>query len=465
MNLKRLFSVGVALVCLASPAAAGGLLTNTNLHVAFLRMMARGASTDTDAAYSNPAGLAYFNKEGFTLSFNWQNAYQTRNIDATYPLFPEANHNRYYKGTASAPVIPSLFAVYKKNDWTFSGFAGVIGGGGKASFDQGLPMFDSQVMAGLASNTLIQGVQQMTGAQAATDLYNIATAMEGRQYIYGVQAGATYRATEWLSVYAGARMNFFSGGYTGYLTATAKPELLQHPAVQAAIKQNPALGALATNPLYDLRLDVNQNGWGIAPVLGVNIKKDRLTLAAKYEFMTNLNIENDTKENTDPEGALKDFKDGVNTPNDIPALLSTAIGYEFLPTLRATAEYHHFYDGQAGMAGGKQKTLKHGTDEFLFGVEWDAIKQLTLSAGYQRTNYGQTDDYQQDTSFSCDSYSIGFGGAWKPNQKIKVNFGYFWTTYSDYTKAVADYNKTTLPGTNIYSRTNKVLGVGLDYTF
>ena len=34
------------------PTFAGGLLTNTNQHVAFLRMLARGASIDIDGVYS-----------------------------------------------------------------------------------------------------------------------------------------------------------------------------------------------------------------------------------------------------------------------------------------------------------------------------------------------------------------------------------------------------------------------------
>ena len=50
---------------------AGGLMTNTNYHIAFDRMMARGASFDIDAAYSNPAGLAW-GHEGFQLSINFQ---------------------------------------------------------------------------------------------------------------------------------------------------------------------------------------------------------------------------------------------------------------------------------------------------------------------------------------------------------------------------------------------------------
>ena len=57
--------------------------------------------------------------------------------------------DKYYEGKASAPVIPSVFAAYKKGDWTISGFFGITGGGGKASFDDGLSMFDAMVIGGL----------------------------------------------------------------------------------------------------------------------------------------------------------------------------------------------------------------------------------------------------------------------------------------------------------------------------
>ena len=37
-----------------------------------------------------------------------------------------------------------------------------------------------------------------------------------------------------------------------------------------------------------------------------------------------------------PESELEDYKHGVNTPNDIPAMLSVAAAYEFLPVLRVS---------------------------------------------------------------------------------------------------------------------------------
>ena len=87
--MRKISLIGFVMLIVSIPTFAGGLLTNTNQHVAFLRMLARGASIDIDGVYSNPAGLAFLPGDGLYLSLNGQSAYQTRNIDMTFPLFPE----------------------------------------------------------------------------------------------------------------------------------------------------------------------------------------------------------------------------------------------------------------------------------------------------------------------------------------------------------------------------------------
>ena len=441
--MRKISLIGFVMLIVSIPTFAGGLLTNTNQHVSFLRMLARGASIDIDGVYSNPAGLAFLPGDGLYLSLNGQSAYQTRNISTTFPLFPEEGNRRYYKGTASAPFIPSFQGAYKKGDWTISGSFAVVGGGGKASFDDGLGMFDSMIMG---------NISQASGGQITPSMYSINSAMDGSQFIYGVQLGLSYKINDWLSVFAGGRMNYFSGGYEGFLTETVNSNI-------------PNLGG---TELAAIELDCDQTGWGITPILGADVKLGKWNIGLKYEFLTNLNLENKTRKAEvrasgvampdDELNPLASFKDGVNTPSDIPALLTAAVGYEILPTLRASVEYHHFFDKAAGMAGGKEKALKHGTHEFLLGAEWDVTKQLTLSGGFQRTDYGLADDFQSDISFSCDSYSLGFGAAIKMTKHLTMNVAYFWTNYSD-------YDKITATGSTTYSRTNKVFGLGVDYKF
>ena len=53
----------------------------------------------------------------------------------------------------------------------------------------------------------------------------------------------------------------------------------------------------------------------------------------------------------------------------------------------------------------------------------------------------------------------------KLSERAALNVGYMWTTYEDYTKDFSNYNGTGLPGTNVYSRTNKVFGLSIDYRF
>ena len=492
--------MGAALCMATNLAFAGGYLTNTNQHIAFLRMLARGASTEIDAVASNPAGLAFLPKDGLVLSLNVQSVAQQRNIDARYttaslPLdlsklgmgqmtLGGNEYSHYYKGKASAPAVPSFFAAYKCDKWVFSGSFTVVGGGGKCSFAEGLPMFESSVRSlydvALGASQLMNRLNPSNSTLPAvptSDMYTVNSAMDGRQFIYGLQLGVTYKVTDWLSVFAGGRMCYFSGGYEGFVNAEVRPEYLQsyQKGLQQAIamlqKVNPQLAAqmggmmpasMLQEGKFDLALDCDQKGWGLTPILGADVRYKGFTLGLKYEFMTNLNLENKTHKLVDPTGALKAFEDGVNTPSDIPAWLTVALGYDFLPTLRATVEYHRFFDKQASMADNKQKTLERGTNEYLAGIEWDAHKYVTLSGGFQRTDYGLSDEFQSDTSFSCDSYTLGFGAKFNLTDHVKVNVAYFWTNYSDYEK---HYQSATASGTNVYSRTNKVFGVGVDYVF
>ena len=98
----------------------------------------------------------------------------------------------------------------------------------------------------------------------------------------------------------------------------------------------------------------------------------------------------------DEGNPLADYKDGVNTPSDIPALFDwQLVGYEFLLRFVQRWNITIFFDKAAGMANDKQKALKHGTHEILIGTEWDIAKQLTISGGYQRTDYGLADDFSE----------------------------------------------------------------------
>ncbi len=135
MKKLKLVSLAIAMAC-ATPSFAGGLLTNTNQHVAFNRMMSREASIGIDGVYYNPAGVVFMG-EGHHLAINWQLAYQTRSIENDYALFTHNVNNsitpRTFKGEAFAPVIPSFQYAYNKGRWSLQASFALTGGGGKCT--------------------------------------------------------------------------------------------------------------------------------------------------------------------------------------------------------------------------------------------------------------------------------------------------------------------------------------------
>ena len=441
--MKKIFSVVLFLALWSAAAHAGGLMTNTNYHIAFDRMFARGATTEIDAAFSNPAGLAW-GHEGWQVSLNFQKPWQYRDIKLG---------DTKYEGKASAPIVPALFASYKKDRLAISTMIGIVGSGGFVEYKQGVPMFNVLLQSMLAANGI------------TPNQYTLNSEMKGKQYIYGGQLNFTYKVLDCLSAAAGIRANYYDGYYRGHVIAA----------------DHPMLGEVAK-----LLLDVDQKGWGFTPIVSLAYHQGPLTLSARYEFRTKVNPKNETNVldaglgtatiaammAADPQGAqaklqalqaqlgayTAPYQDGARTRYDMPALLTVAAGYEFTPKLRGAVEYHFFDDKNAKMANDRQKELEHGTHEFLAGVEYDINDKFTVSCGGQRTDYGLSDGYQQNTSFACDSYSVGLGGAWNINEKVRLNASYFCSLYSDYEKQAAY-------GIETYSRTNHVIGIGIDYKF
>ncbi len=210
----------------------------------------------------------------------------------------------------------------------------------------------------------------------------------------------------------------------------------------------------------DKQLDTQQSGMGITPILSLNYNIDRLNVAVKYEMKSTIMLTNKTT--VDNTGM---YADGAQTPSDIPAYLSAGADFNITNNWKVSGGYHHFFDSDAKMANDKQQFINGGVNEYLAGTEYKLNKMFLVSAGFQLTNTAVTDQYQSDLSFSLNSYSVGLGGAIDVTPKLRINLAYFFTNYSKWTKQSANYNGTTLAGTDAYNRTSKVLGIGLEYKF
>ncbi|MBR1401812.1 MAG: outer membrane beta-barrel protein [Prevotella sp.] len=509
MNKLKFVCTACAIACFTT-SFAGGILTNTNQSVSFLRNPARDAAIGIDGVYSNPAGVVFMNN-GLHLSFNWQYAHQTRTILTTNPDFALGMRNnnattKEFEGVADAPVIPSLQAAYNKGRWSWQFNFAVTGGGGKCEFSDGIGSFESAV--GAIANQL-----KPLGATG----YDVEGYMRGKQYYFGFSLGAAYKLTDNLSVYGGARILYGSASYKARLSnimvntqngAVPFGTFLDNANItiangigqyadgisrlQAGIAQYQAAGVAAPaelttqlaaaeaakaqlegtqktmQALETYREGVNlmsdQSGIGIAPILGIDYRIGNFNFAAKYEFKTRMRMENSsTVKEAHQIDAVNKYRDGSSVPEDQPALFTVGAQWEITPNVRVNAGYHLFFDKSAHWYNHDEKKLDGNTWEINGGAEWDINDKLQVSGGLQKTNYGLSDAYMNDMSFVVSSYTYGFGVGYKVSEKVKVNVAYFQTNYDTYKQDVtpALTNSTTH---NEYTRTNRVFGVGVDLT-
>ena len=113
--MRKNFLISFLLLIVSIPTFAGGLLTNTNQHAAFLRMLSRGATTEIDGALSNPAGLAFLPNDGFHMALSIQSAFQTRDIDANFSIYNVRTTGYPLRGSIVEFCILFLKRKYYKN--------------------------------------------------------------------------------------------------------------------------------------------------------------------------------------------------------------------------------------------------------------------------------------------------------------------------------------------------------------
>lgn len=508
MKTKALMA-GILLAATATTAQAGGILTNTNQSVTFLKNPARDAAIGLDGVYSNPAGVVFM-PEGFHLAINWQYAHQTRTVKSTNPLFKmgyknEGNDTKTFEGVADAPFIPSVQAAYNKGNWSYQFNFSIPAGGGACEFEKGLGSFESAV--------------GMIGKMLGADGYDVNGYMRGRQYYFGFQAGVACKINEHVSVYGGLRALYGNASYKarlsniqviqnqadGTMTITNFDQFLNDKVyglrknlepLQTAVKAGTTLPAAQQAMLTqgEASLDLlnrlqhysngvnlmsNQEGFGLAPVIGVDYQVGNFNFAAKYEFNTEMKMKNrstlerplqlpSSMGNFSAISNINKFADDTEVDEDIPAMLAVGAQWSVLPNVRLNAGYHHYFDKTAHWYNDTQKQLDHDSNEYLGGVEWDASDKVNISCGFQITRYGLSDEYMNDLSFVVNSYSVGAGISYKVADKITLSVAYFQTNYGDYDRTTTNTNPTdgsTYETKDSFTRTNRVLGIGCQIDF
>ena len=473
--MKKLL-ISTFAMCFSASVLAGGLNTNSNQNASFERQMSQNGIIDLAGLYANPAGTAFL-ANGWHLSYSHMSVWQQRNITTTFPLFAmnaanpgEKTHK--FKGTAKAPVIPSISASYNHDKWSVNAHFAVTGGGGKCNFPNGLGSFESLVAGKIASLA-----PSFRG-------YSMNSQMEGHSYVFGGQFGATYKVIPNLSVFGGVRVVYGTNGYDGYIkNITAIIPNPADPATDMSV-------TVAQNPLLaDVTLDCSQKGWGVTPVFGLDWKaSEYLNLGVKFEAPTKMVYTNSSTLSPAAQAvsSLAKFRDGYKVREDLPAILSMGAMATPFEGLRLMTGWNVYFDsgvrkGLTADDGTEIKFYKAGeyrpddsnpelmirdidanTWELNIGAEYDLNKYLTVSGSWQRTVYGISDTGISDLSFNNTNNMFAFGVRVKPTQHLSFDLGFMHTIYHDRsvtTSTAVGYKN------DLYVRRNDVLGVGINYEF
>jgi long-subunit fatty acid transport protein len=250
--------------------------------------------------------------------------------------------------------------------------------------------------------------------------------------------------------------------------------------------------ALATGPLVaDKSADVTQTGSGFAPFFSVNISPiENLNIAIKYEMATKLELVNETKEDlligyTATGVPITQFPNGEKTRSDIPAMLTVGVDFRIADNLKVAAGANYFFDKSADYGHkidadlfpptpatpiANSEIIDHNGLSMHGGLEFNLSDNLLVSAGYSYANKGVNSLYQSDMTFGNSTNTVGFGGAYIVNDKVKINLGANYTMYAKDSKTVDHMVKSGItyinfPATETYVKNTLIVGIGLDLSF
>lgn len=431
--------------------SADGLVTNTNLSAAWVRLPARNASVNIDAVYYNPAGLIKL-KNGFHVSVSDQSIFLKSKITNDYggPGGTSGLNEHTFAGTLTTPLFPSIYAVYKAGRIAFSSGFNIIGGNGSFLFDHGLPSFemgpsdlvhllsDSQEATGYRLNSYFKGSSSFLCSQGglsfkvnnwlsvAAGIHYVTARKTFQGYIYDIDLNITTgwtRADMMMTGLSNSSFNdvtFINGLVTsgissltflqaqnvGYLTPLQRAYFenslisLGYPAntsielagevfnkAAAEYKANAAL-------LADQNVDVIQTGSGIAPFFSVDIfPADMLRIGIRYEMATKLKLKNMTVKDftiafeTDQVSLLPD----MNKP--VTMFPNGAITRNDLPAMLAIG-VDYTYSGALKLSFGlnyffdKSADYGHKIDgAFVSNKEIIDYNGMSLQAGFEYNVY------------------------------------------------------------------------------
>ncbi len=240
--------------------------------------------------------------------------------------------------------------------------------------------------------------------------------------------------------------------------------------------------AATADKMGDKIVSTEQTGNGFIPMFGLNYSPNEdWNFAVKYEMKTRLTLDN--KPNADNNYDLW----GSKVNSDIPAILAIGVGYSGLDWLEAQLSYNLYFDKGVDWGNNvndiavfnedapmpieiKHREIDNNYYELALGLQFNLSESFSVSVGGLKSKTGVADSWQNDLSYSNESYTLGGGILWKITDKIQLDLGVSNTIYKD---DLVSFNYPGYPDLsdspitsyeNNYGKTTLSLAAGLTFS-
>ncbi len=410
---------------------AGGVDNKQNYSANYAGTVSRNAAIDgADIAAYNPAGIMQL-ENGMYLELDVQSL--------------SLDYNHYISGkdyeATSNPIVPTLFSIYKQDKWAAYGSFTIVGGGGKAEYNEG------NIITKTIGNASAVGAffpALLPGGALSDEFAGV------ESYDYGFTTGLSYKINDIFSV----------SGAVRYVT-TDKAVDIHGTYIQ---------GGTSTYILgkYEQEAD------GFGGVFGLNIRpNDTVNISLRYESLIKLDwettIDSATKGTVGETILAKNNReDGKSYRRDLPAVLATGVLWNVTPKFSISPSYTLYLEKNADW-GTQNDSVSHNSYDLAISLGYEFTENFMGTMGYMYTDVGMTPDnfsLIEQMSPALDCHTVALGGSYKFNERMSVTTGLMGSFYES-----GDAGETFLaPGVQkapavTYEKTVYTLAINLQYRF
>lgn len=482
MLLQYLGMIGFLIVFIGTAHATrinqeDGIMPNHSAD--YVRTLSRFASTDVDAAFYNPAGLAFMEKEGLHVQLSGQTYFVNRTHTMDYygilvnsggtvtggltqniknPNF--MGKPKKYEATTTAPFLPGFDIVYKKDKWAVYLDAGLMQAAPGMMFNQGLAVLDWGIMAPFETALSASPMNYFGITRNAT--------AKRTEYYIGVTVGGAYAILDWLSAAIGIRYIYATGNQN--IEVTGGANLIDVGG-----------GGISGAQFEPWVIDTDVKGHGAGIILGLDFKPaDIVNIGIKYEFYPTMALNKKTNKFYAPatainSGNLNMFLDSFDkllpaivfmpySPVQVdiskmnpdtfknvgktlkvtyPQTISVGFKINILKNLRAETSgelsLRQFRD-----LDGREKNWRFG---YRVGqcLEWNIVPTVAVSAGYSYNDTGIKPNKRDEVDPLLNSHTVGGGFKFSLTEYLDINLGGMNIFFVPAKTMPVDYTNVTNP--------------------